>query len=74
MFSESKHLYVTREPVTSPTEGGSGGAFPPGIHTRTTITSKSPGEAIFIYYDVVDFKIWRESLFVSGVGLAFRDL
>jgi len=33
--------------LTSPTEGGSGGASPPAF-TRTTITSKSPGEAVFI--------------------------
>ena len=30
------------------TEGGSGGASPPAV-TRTTITSKSPSEAVFIY-------------------------
>ena len=41
------HPYVTREPVMSPTEGGS--AF-----TRTTITSKSPGEAVFIREDEFD--------------------
>jgi len=35
--------------VTSPTEGGSGGASPPGIHTyHHRITSKSPSEAVFI--------------------------
>jgi len=34
-------------PVTSPTEGGSGGASPPAF-TRTTLTSKSPSEAVFI--------------------------
>ena len=34
--------------MTSPTEGGSGGASPPAF-TRTTITSKSPSEAVFIY-------------------------
>ena len=32
-------------PVTSPTEGGSGGA---PAFTRTTLTSKSPSEAVFI--------------------------
>ena len=39
--------------MTSPTEGGSGGASPPSF-TRTTITSKSPSEAVFIvlYYIV----------------------
>jgi len=37
--------------LTSPTEGGSGGASPPAppAFTRTTITSKSPGEAVFIF-------------------------
>ena len=34
--------------MTSPTEGGSGGASPPAF-TRTTITSKSPSEAVFIW-------------------------
>jgi hypothetical protein len=38
---------VGNEPVTSPTEGGSGGASPPAF-TLTTITSKSPSEAVFI--------------------------
>jgi len=32
------------------TEGGSGGASPPAF-TRTTITSKSPSEAVFIVDD-----------------------
>ncbi len=45
IFSETP--YVTRKPVTSPTEGGSGGASPPAF-TRTTGTSKSPSEAVFI--------------------------
>ena len=39
-------------PVTSPTEGGSGGASPPAF-TRTTITSKSPSEAVFILLEVL---------------------
>ena len=38
-------------PLTSPTEGGSGGASPPAF-TRTTITSKSPSEAVFIVVSV----------------------
>ena len=38
--------------MTSPTEGGPGGASPPAF-TRTTITSKSPSEAVFIRLPVV---------------------
>ena len=38
-------------PMTSPTEGGSGGASPPAF-TRTTSTSKSPSEAVFILLEV----------------------
>ena len=43
------------EPVMSPTEGGFGGASPPAF-TRTTITSKSPSEAVFIISKVTKCK------------------
>ena len=50
IFSHSSVLEENKErgwPVTSPTEGGSRGASPPAF-TRTTGTSKSPSEAVFI--------------------------
>ena len=44
-------------PVTSPTEGGVRGGILPGF-TCTTITSKSPSEAVFIpYYELSDLRL-----------------
>ena len=44
----------------SPTEKGFGGASPPAF-TRTTITSKSPGEAVFIIVGIRS--VWQFSTF-----------
>ena len=55
--------------MTSPTEGGSGGASPPAF-TRTTGTSKSPSEAVFIYGLILAYLDtncgWRLERGISG--------
>ena len=54
LIRQKTFLKKTRKgewPLTSPTEGGSGGASPPAF-TRTTGTSKSPSEAVFILLEV----------------------